>query len=169
MPEIISQAKSASRASFVFDPNDSLFASPGDMPGKIQTFIQERGGIAPVTPGEIARTIFISLALAYKRTLVELEIVTGRSIKTIHILGGGSQIEFLNQLTADATSCEVFAGPSEATLFGNAMLQAIAAGEFKNLIEARSALRTGLIRKSYSPRLGVNWEELEKQLEMRNG
>lgn len=151
MPELINLAELATDFGSVFDPNDPIFAAPGDMPDRIASFLTQRRQKAPENLGEYARSIFLSLALAYKHTLEELERVTGRTITTINILGGGSQIELLNQLTADATGREVLAGPTEATLLGNAMMQAIATGEFANLSEARAAVRAGLKRKKYLP------------------
>lgn len=151
MPELINMAASAEDFDSVFDPNDPIFATPGDMPKRIAFFLNQRGQRAPETLGEYARSIFLSLALAYKAVLEELELVTGRSIATINILGGGSQIELLNQLTADITGREVLAGPTEATLLGNVIMQAIAAGEFADLSQARAAMRAGLNRKRYLP------------------
>lgn len=167
MPEIISLAQSSSQCTSVIDPNNPIFAHSGEMPDRVKEYIQRSGQRVPQSPGEIARTIFLSLALAYKRTLRELEIVTGRSIGTLNILGGGSQIEILNQFAADATDREVIAGPAEATLFGNAMVQAIAAGDFPNLKAARVAMRKGLIRKKYLPKKELDWIELEARIYRR--
>jgi len=164
MPEILALVQTAQQCDSVFDPNDPAFATPGQMPDRIKEYVKRGGQPVPETPGEIARTIFLSLALAYKRTLRELEEVTGRSIKTLHILGGGSQIEILNQLAADATDREIIVGSIEATLFGNAIMQAITAGEFANLKEARDAMRRTRAYKSYLPKNDIDWAELESRL-----
>ena len=37
----------------------------------------------------------------------------------IHIVGGGSNADYLNKLTAEATGLTVYAGPGEATAIGN--------------------------------------------------
>ena len=55
----------------------------------------------------------------------------------IHIVGGGSNAEYLNQLTAKATGRTVYAGPTEATAIGNLSAQMIAGGELKDLADAR--------------------------------
>jgi rhamnulokinase len=54
--------------------------------------------------------------------------LTGRKINVIHIVGGGSQNELLNQMTADACGRPVVAGPVEATAAGNICVQAMAVG-----------------------------------------
>lgn len=152
MHEIIRLAENSSSFTSVIDPNDARFAAPGNMPERVKLYCSESGQAVPETPGEIALCIFISLALAYRQTLTLLEEVTGRSISKLHILGGGSQIDLLNQLTADATGLTVSAGPTESTLFGNAAMQAIAAGEFAGLSEARKAIRASVSPKLFHPR-----------------
>lgn len=152
MHEIIRLAENSSSFTSTIDPNDVCFAAPGNMPERVKSYCSESGQAVPETPGEIALCIFISLALAYQQTLTLLEEVTGRSISKLHILGGGSQIDLLNQLTADATGLTVSAGPTESTLFGNAAMQAVAAGEFAGLSEARNAIRAGVSPKLFHPR-----------------
>src|SRR5205823_9101073 len=91
---------------------------------------------APSSPGEFVRTCRESLALTYRRTLEGLEDITGRTIDVIHIVGGGSQNELLNQMTADACGRTVIAGPVEGTSIGNILVQAMAVGEIKSLSDA---------------------------------
>jgi rhamnulokinase len=164
MPEIISLAQSSNQCTSVIDPNDPIFADPGDMPDRVKAYVKQSGQQVPQTYGEIARTIFLSLAIAYKRTLDELENVTGRKIKTLYIVGGGSQIEILDQFAADASLRTVIAGPTEVTIYGNAMVQTITAGEFSDLKAARAAMLKGLLRKKYLPKKELDWVELEARI-----
>ena len=122
------------------------------MPHKVARFCRESNQPEPQSHGDYIRCIFISLALAYKSTLEEIEEVTGKKITKIHILGGGSQIHLLNQMAADATGCVISAGPTESTLIGNVAMQAIASGEFANLAEARNAIRKSLAPKLFTPK-----------------
>jgi rhamnulokinase len=92
-----------------------------------------------------------SLAAAYKKTISEIEEVTGKRISTIHILGGGSQISLLNQLTADACGVKVKTGPVESTLFGNIAVQALSAGVVPNLQAARSLIAKSFISEEFIP------------------
>lgn len=136
----------------LIDPNDPLFAAPGAMPERIASYCHERGLTAPTTHGEFAICILNSLAHAYKKTLAEIASVTGRTIELVHILGGGSQNDLLNQLTADICGITVRTGPVEATLFGNVAVQAISAGVVKNLAEARLLIEKSFTSKVFIPR-----------------
>ena len=167
-PEIIRLARESTGFLSVIDPDDARFIAPGNMPERVKSYCSDSGQIVPETPGEIALCIFISLALAYRQTLALLEEVTGRSISKLHILGGGSQIGFLNQLTADATECEVLAGPTEATLIGNVAMQAIAAGEFLDLAQARAVIRANVKCEIFQPHDGFDWKELQGRIHLNS-
>ena len=105
------------------DVNDPEFAAPGDMPSRIQVHVQRSGQEPPHTPAEITRCILESLADAYAAAIRELEGITGKAIKQLNIVGGGSQNELLNQLAANRCGIPVMAGPVEATAIGNLMAQ----------------------------------------------
>jgi rhamnulokinase len=152
MTELIALAEAARGFQTLIDPNDPLFAPPGDMPKRIVDYCHERGLSAPSTPGEFAITIFNSLAHAYKKTLAEIAAVSGRTINLIHILGGGSQNDLLNQITADICGVTVKTGPVEATLFGNIAVQAISAGAVKDLAGARALIKNSFTSKEFTPR-----------------
>jgi rhamnulokinase len=151
MPELLKLASDAEAFTTLIDPNDPLFAPPGGMPERIQSYCAERGLIPPKTDGEYAICILNSLAHAYKKTLDEIAAVTGRAIEVIHILGGGSQNDLLNQLTADICGITVKTGPVEATLFGNIAVQAISAGVVANLTEARALIEKSFTSKVFQP------------------
>lgn len=152
MRELLSLAIDADRFPTLIDPNDPLFAAPGGMPVRIAAYCRDRGLTPPSTIGEFTFCILNSLAHAYKKTLTEIAAVTGREIKVIHILGGGSQNDLLNQMTADICGLTVKTGPVEATLFGNVAIQAISAGVVKNLTEARALIAKSFSSKVFIPR-----------------
>ena len=112
----------------VFDPADESFTPPGDMPSRIATWCTAHGLSAPATRAEFVRSILESLAAAYASTLDTIRDVTGKDIRVVHVVGGGSQNRLLCQLTADRTGLPVLAGPVEATALGNVLVQARAAG-----------------------------------------
>jgi rhamnulokinase len=151
MPELLKLASAAKSFTTLIDPNDPLFAAPGGMPERIQSYCAERSLTPPKTDGEYAICILNSLAHAYKKTLDEIAAVTGRTIEVIHILGGGSQNDLLNQLTADICGITVKTGPVEATLFGNIAVQAISAGVVANLTEARALIEKSFTSKVFQP------------------
>ena len=151
MPALLQAASDAKSFTTLIDPNDPLFAPPGGMPERIHAYCVERGLTPPQTDGEYAICILNSLAHAYKKTLDEISAVTGRTIEVIHILGGGSQNDLLNQLTADICGITVKTGPVEATLFGNIAVQAISAGVVANLTEARALIEKSFTSKVFQP------------------
>jgi len=119
------------------DTDHAPFAAPGDMPGKIAAFARRTHQPEPQTPGQFVRTCLESLALTYRRTLEKLESVLGRRFEVIHIVGGGGRNHLLNQMTADATGRRVVVGPYEATAAGNILVQAMGAGNVKDLTHLR--------------------------------
>jgi rhamnulokinase len=135
------------------------FLHPDQMPAKIAAYCRSNGENPPETPGEFARTILESLALRYRQVLEALESSAGRKIKVIHIVGGGSRNQVLNQFVADATRRLVVAGPSEGTAAGNVLVQAIGSGALAGLKEARSVLRNSADLKLIEPKPGGAWDE----------
>lgn len=116
-------AEEAGPAVSTFDVRDQRFWSPGNMTEKIRSYCKEHSIPCPSTHGEFVRCILESLAAAYARTIQEIEEVTGRKITRLHIVGGGSQNQLLNELTGKACAVEIIAGPSEATAMGNILVQ----------------------------------------------
>ncbi|TDW71510.1 rhamnulokinase [Curtobacterium sp. PhB25] len=112
----------------VFDPADESFTAPGDMPARIAAWCGDHGLSAPASRAEFVRSILESLAAAYAETLATISTITGKDVRQVHIVGGGSQNRLLCQLTADRTGLPVLAGPVEATALGNILVQARAAG-----------------------------------------
>ena len=135
----------------VLNPSDPRFLAPDDMPQRIADTCRESGQPIPGTPGAIVRCALESLSLLYARTLRESEELVGWQANTVHIVGGGSRNELLNQLTADAANIRVVAGPAEATASGNILVQAIAAGAVKDLAEARQIVRNSFDTKIFEP------------------
>ncbi|WP_147803279.1 rhamnulokinase [Alkalicoccus halolimnae] len=146
----------AKEASFdeIIDVNDPRFLHPESMRKTLQTVCRETGN-KPDGPGEEARCVFRSLASSYAAAASELEKLTENEYKSIHLFGGGSQNEWLNQLTADFSGKTVIAGPVEATALGNAVVQMIAQKQFFNLTEARDTIRKSYNLKWYEPKEGL--------------
>ena len=133
------------------NPNDETFLHPGKMVERILYQARVHGGVEPSNQGEIAYCVYASLSDSYAKTIAEIEEVTGKIFTNIHVVGGGSSNTFLNQLTADATGLEVIAGPVEATLLGNVGVQAIAAGEIKDIKELREIVSRSFELKTFTP------------------
>jgi rhamnulokinase len=131
------------------DVNDISFLSPDNMTEAIYQYLTKTGQPLPKDVGELAACIYESLAECYAATVAELEEITGKSYCDIHIVGGGSNADYLNRLTARKTKKKVYAGPAEATAIGNITVQILAAGEFKDLTEARSCIYASSEIKEY--------------------
>jgi rhamnulokinase len=140
------------------DPDHQPFLAPGNMVPKIDAFCQKSNQRCPGSRGEYVRCCLESLALTYRKTLEGLEDILGRKIDTIHIVGGGTQNELLNQMTADACGRRVIAGPVEATAIGNILVQAMAVGAVKSLDDARGIVRASFNVKTYEPRDAKKWD-----------
>jgi rhamnulokinase len=110
------------------------------MPRAIADYCRRTSQPIPDTPAVVARTIVESLALKYRMVLEWLEEVSGLSIRTVRVVGGGARNRLLNQLTADATGRDVLAGPVEATALGNIAMQMLATGQVASLADARDII-----------------------------
>lgn len=131
------------------DANDECFLAPESMIAEVQRFCKDSNQPVPNTPGEIAAVIYNSLAEYYNKTAKKIENITGRTYSRIHVVGGGANAVYLNELTAKYTKKEVHAGPTEATAIGNITAQMIKAEEFKSIEDARSCIYNSFEIKTY--------------------
>ncbi|WP_315003655.1 rhamnulokinase family protein [uncultured Selenomonas sp.] len=139
-------------------PDDPAFLPSGDMPLRIRAACERTGQPVPESVGAVIRCIDESLALSYRAALTEIEQCTKKHYDKIYLIGGGVQSRLLAQLTADACGRTVLAGPIEATVLGNIALQLIAAGEVKDLAEARALIRASSDITAYEPKNSDQWD-----------
>ena len=139
-------------------PNSPRLGRPEQMPRKIQELCEEQGEPVPATPGQITRCILESLALSYRVSFEQLRQLTGRQLTRLHIVGGGSQSQLLNQAAADAIGCTVIAGPVEATAIGNLLVQAIALKDIPSLAALRRTVADSFPVTTYTPHDRQAWE-----------
>ena len=160
---LVRLARQAPALRSLIDPDDALFMNPPDMPAAIRHFCERTSQPCPNSEGALIRCIFESLALKYQAVLRMLEEVGGNRVEMIHIVGGGSQNELLNQFTADACQRPVLAGPVEATALGNVLLQARACGELGSLAELRSVVRGSCELNPFYPKpsSAAAWSEAQ--------
>ena len=131
------------------DVNDASFLAPENMIVAVQEMCRKTGQAVPETPGEIASCIYQSLADSYCETVQEIEEMSRRTYSRIHIVGGGSNAVYLNELTAKATGKEVYAGPGEATAIGNLAAQMLQDGVYSSVEEVRTAIGVSFDMKKY--------------------
>lgn len=157
--ELTSLAKYAQPLRSFISPNDSIFLHSGNHPQFITDFCKKTSQPIPETEGEIVRCVLESLALEYKSTLNKLLKISGKKADIIYIIGGGSQNKLLNQMTANATGIPVIAGPVEATVIGNSVVQLITLGELKDINEARQLISNMAGLKKYEPEDVETWDK----------
>ena len=100
---------------------------PGDMPRRINRQLAGRGlptlSTAAKDAPAITSLILHSLAARYAQVLHAIAEITGKKLRRIYIVGGGSRNEVLNRLTAKATGLEVIRGVTESSTLGNFAVQ----------------------------------------------
>ncbi|MCU1495439.1 MAG: rhamnulokinase [Acidimicrobiaceae bacterium] len=164
---LVRDAAALPELAYVVDPDDPAYLAPGDIPARIAAACQAHGERVPETPAAVTRTILDSLALAYRRTIELAQLLTGRDVDTVHIVGGGAQNELLCQLTADACGLPVVAGPVEAAALGNVLVQARAVKAISgDLADMRATVRARDHFPVYRPQPGRAgaWRAAEARL-----
>ena len=137
--EICEMASKSTIASIV-DCQAERFLAPKNMTKEVQSFCAETNQQVPETLADVAAVIYNSLAQCYAATIKEIESMTGKQYDRIHIVGGGSNADYLNRLTAKATGIPVYAGPTEATAIGNIAIQMMTDGALKDIWETRAGI-----------------------------
>lgn len=162
-PELIEAALAVSPFRSIINPDAPCFANPISMIEAINHYCQETGQPVPETYGEITRCIFDSLALRYKQIFSYLQKMAPFPIEKLHIIGGGSRNNLLNQFTCNAVGIPVVAGPSEGTAIGNIMLQAKASGLVNDISSMRNLISTSIETVSFEPQQSEEWETAYKK------
>jgi rhamnulokinase len=144
-PQLVEMAQAEASFPGRIDPDDPHFANPANMVEAITSVI------GPATDAQIVSCIYHSLADKYAEVLGCLQSFAPYKIEKLHIIGGGSANELLNQWTANAIGLPVVAGPTEATAIGNVMMQAKAAGLVKDRWEMRRMIANTFNVKTYNP------------------
>ncbi len=138
-----------SRYDCIFDVDDDSLLAPASMTEAVTALLRASGAPTPESTGDLVRSVYLSLADRYARSLEELGRITGKKPERLYIVGGGSRDGFLNELTARAAGIPVYAGPSEATSIGNLLMQLIAAGEVGDIPSAREIVKKSFEIKEY--------------------
>lgn len=158
-PELIEAALAVKAFRSVINPDAPCFANPTSMIEAIRHYCKETGQPEPETYGEITRCIFDSLALRYRQVFGYMQNMAPFKIEKLHVIGGGSRNNLLNQFTCNAVGVPVTAGPSEGTAIGNIMLQAKAAGLVSNIQEMRKLISSSIELANFVPEHPQEWEE----------
>lgn len=165
-PYEIINAEAAAAEPFrsVINPDDPTFANPENMGEAIREYCRRHGEPVPETRGQMARCIYESLALRYRQVFDKLRLLAPYRLECLHIIGGGSRNEMLNQWTANALGVPVIAGPTEATAIGNVMVQAIAAGMAEDVKSMRRLIGKSIPLVTYNPQFTESWNEVLERM-----
>lgn len=122
---ILKEFKEENEVITLINPDDDLFLPVGKMSPRIDQYAIKTNQITPKTRKEYIQTIYYSLAFKYRYVIEKLEKITNQKYERLNIVGGGSKNDLLSQIIADIMQIEVIAGPVEATILGNAIVQFI--------------------------------------------
>lgn len=149
-PDIIKAAKEAGEVAFSIDPDDERFNAPLDMVKEVVQYCIEKGQGEPTTMGEIAMAAYNGITSKYAEHIKGLEQLTHRTIDVLHMVGGGIQDKFLCNLTSEKTGKKVIAGPIEASVTGNILMQLKALGHVENIEDCRRIVRHSFELEEYN-------------------
>jgi rhamnulokinase len=147
---------------FIF-PDDERFLNPPSMIDAIREQLVETGQEYDGRPEAISKVIFDSLAFRYASVLGTIESLTGKEVRGVQIVGGGGRNRYLNQMTANASGLTIQAGPTEAAVVGNVLVQAVSSGRFVSLADARQYVRESFSFEEFVPRSGSDLNEASKR------
>ena len=157
--ELEAAAKKAPPFAYYIDVDDNRFFTPGNLTGKILETCRVNYGSAPDDLGALIRCVYESLAMKYRRNLECLEEASGVKFNVINIVGGGSKDTLMCQFTADACKRPVAAGPQDATVLGNMLVQLISAGKIASIREGRNLIAASFPPVWYESENASLWEE----------
>jgi rhamnulokinase len=143
----------------LIDPDHPSLVAPADMPAAICSLAKDTGEPVPASTGAVIRTALESVAASICRRIEELDMLVGRRISRIHVLGGGVQNALLCQTIADATARPVIAGPIEATAIGNLLVQLLAHEGTSDLRAIRQVVRDSFELRVYEPQEFARWQD----------
>ncbi len=163
--DIVEMAKRAEPFAAFIDPDDPTFFHPSDMPRAVCDFIARTGQneVAVDDVATLSRIVYESLALKYRVVFDKIAEVSGKQIRTLHIIGGGSKNALLNQFSANALGVKVLAGPSEGTAMGNLLVQAYGKGWIRDIDEMRGIVKASSELQDYEPQDRDAWEQARER------
>jgi rhamnulokinase len=157
--DVVKLAQQAPESDTLINPDEAGFYAPEDMNGAIRGYCARTSQVSPDGLGETARCILASLAVSYKHRLDQISEVLDRKFRVLHAFGGGTRNPLLCQFTANATGLPVLAGPAEATVTGNLLVQALAIGAIASADYVRNVVRASAKLVQYEPEDTQRWQD----------
>jgi rhamnulokinase len=140
-----------SRVLQVIDPDDPGFYNPGDMKEAFDVYFDRSGQDQPGDLGSYLRCAYDSMCFSFRYHVEQLERLSGRPIEVLHVVGGGSQSDYLNQRVADTCGRRVISGPVEGATLGNILVQALSLGKIGTIEDGRELIRKSFPVKYFEP------------------
>jgi len=163
--DIYGHARRAKPFTAFIDPDDKSFYNPVNMEKAIVDYCRRSRQKLPSGRPAILRLVYESLALKYRSISDDITKISGQPTKVVHIVGGGSRNELLNQFAANAIGVPVVAGPTEATAVGNLMVQALGLGVIKSMHDALPIIKKAFAIKVYKPENIAGWDSAYLQFQ----
>lgn len=135
----------------IINPDDAAFANPVSMTDAIKKYCLDHSLVTPLTIADYTRVIFRSLAARVAEILGKLRSVTGKDIKRLHVIGGGSLNSHLMEMLAESTGIPVVAGPAECTALGNILVQIAGVSDGITPATLRAIALNSCNTKTYKP------------------
>jgi rhamnulokinase len=127
MAELVAAAELVDKPEGLLEVDDPELWAAGDMASRINGQLQRHGQRPieehPASMPVFASLIFHSLAQRYAIVLSNVEELTGKRLRKLAVVGGGSLNQFLNRLTAETTGLQVCRGVAESSTAGNFAVQ----------------------------------------------
>jgi rhamnulokinase len=125
--QLVHAAAAFAPPTYTLDVDDPELLLPGHMPQRINDQLRRRKlreiDTTSVHGAELASFLFHSLAAKYAEVLRSISSITGKPLRRLYVMGGGSQNMLLNRLTADATGLQVIRAGTECSTTGNFAVQ----------------------------------------------
>ena len=153
----------------VIDPDDPAFYNPEDMKDAFDSYFKKTGQLLPERFSDYICCAYDSLCFSFRYHMEKLEKLSHNPIEVIHVVGGGSQSDYLCQLIASICDREVISGPVEGAAMGNILIQGIAMGKVENIQAGRDLVKRSCLVKRYRPEvpLAVTEERYKIYLELK--
>ena len=155
LDSLLAQAAARTELTSVIDVGAPALVHSADVQAQIRVMCADSGQRVPRSAAEMVRCILLSLAVAFRQTLLDCEQLTGVQVAEVHMVGGGTRNALLCQLVADTCALTVVAGPAEATSLGNALIQAWGRGEVDSAEHIRQIAGNSHRPACYYPESGV--------------
>ena len=149
--ELEKMAAEAEHTTQVINPDNELFYNPENMKSAFNDFFRKTGQDIPNDTRNYLKCAYDSLCFSFRMHIEKLEEFTGKPIEVLHLIGGGSKSDYLNQKIANVCSRQVISGPVEGASIGNILVQAMSKGVIKDLDEARELVKRSIQLKYYKP------------------